>query len=154
MDATLINPFIESVVSNLEKIAGITPHKEKISLHKIAGESADITCVIGFSGELLGSAVISYPKALALKIASAFFMEKLTEFNHDAIDAIGEIGNIIIGHARNGLVNDGKKLTISTPVIIKGPDVKISAPKGSLFLVVSFKTSRGNFSISVNIRRN
>jgi len=152
MDVKYINPFIESLLNNLEQMAAIKAEKLDISVAKGDIMSADISGIIGLGGEVVGSAVISFPKPLALAVASAMFMDELTDFNDDVRDAIGEFANIVVGNARNQLVNAGFAVTISTPTIIVGRDHSISHPHNIPFLVIPFKTQLGVFHISIGIK--
>lgn len=152
MDIKYINPFIESVLNNLEQMAALKAEKLKVSVTKDAKTSAEISGIIGLSGAAKGSAVISFPKAIALAVASAMFMEELTELNDDVKDAIGEFANIVVGNARNRLVDDGLDITISTPTIIVGKDHEISHPQNIPFLVIPFKTDLGIFQINIGVK--
>lgn len=152
MDIKYINPFIESLLGNLETMAAIQAEKMDISITKDAKTSSDISAIIGLSGEVKGSAVISFPQAIALSVASAMFMDELTEINDDVKDAAGEFANIVVGNARNKLVDAGLNVTISTPTIIVGRDHQISHPHNIPFLVIPFKTNLGVFQISIGIK--
>ena len=133
-------------------VPAIKAEKQELSLSKDAKTSADISGIIGLGGEVVGSAVISFPKAIALSVASAMFMDELKDFNEDVKDAIGEFTNIVVGNARNQLVNSGLNVTISTPTIIVGADHAISHPHHIPFIIIPFKTSLGTFQINIGIK--
>lgn len=152
MDIKYINPFIDSLVSNLEQMTSIQAERLDLSVSKEAKTSAEISGIIGLGGEVRGSAIISFPLGIALKVASAMFMEELTEINDDVKDAVGEFANIVIGNARNKLVDSGLSVTISTPTIIVGVDHKISHPLNIPFLVIPFKTDLGVFQVNIGIK--
>ncbi len=152
MDIKYINPFIESVLNNLEQMAALKAVKMQVSVTKEAKTHAEISGVIGLSGGVKGSAVISFPKSIALAVASAMFMEELKELNDDVKDAIGEFANIVVGNARNRLVDEGLNITISTPTIIVGKDHEISHPQNIPFLVIPFQTDLGIFQINIGVK--
>lgn len=152
MDVKYINPFIESILNNLEQMAAIKAEKLELSVTMEAKTSMEVSGVIGLSGGVKGSAIISFPKPIALAVASAMFMEELTEINEDVKDAIGEFANIFVGNARNKLVDEGLNITISTPTIIVGKDHEISHPQNIPFLVIPFKTDMGNFQINIGVK--
>jgi chemotaxis protein CheX len=79
-------------------------------------------------------------------------MEELKELNDDVKDAIGEFANIVVGNARNKLVDDGLDVTMSTPTIIVGTDHEISHPQNIPFLVIPFKTDLGLFQINIGVK--
>jgi chemotaxis protein CheX len=152
MDVKYINPFIESILNNLEQMAAIKAEKMELSVTMEAKTSMEISGVIGLSGGVKGSAIISFPKSIALAVASAMFMEELTEISEDVKDAIGEFANIFVGNARNKLVDEGLNITISTPTIIVGKDHEISHPQNIPFLVIPFKTDMGIFQINIGVK--
>jgi chemotaxis protein CheX len=152
MDVKYINPFVESVLSNLEQMAAIKAEKMELSVTREAKTTMEVSGVIGLSGGVKGSAIVSFPKAIALAVASAMFMEELTEINEDVKDAIGEFANIFVGNARNKLVDEGLNITISTPTIIVGKGHEISHPQSIPFLVIPFKTDLGDFQISIGVQ--
>jgi chemotaxis protein CheX len=152
MDVKYINPFIESILNNLEQMAAIKAEKMELSVTMEAKTSMEISGVIGLSGGVKGSAIISFPKSIALAVASAMFMEELTEISEDVKDAIGEFANIFVGNARNKLVDEGLNITISTPTIIVGKDHEISHPQNIPFLVIPFKTDMGVFQINIGVK--
>jgi chemotaxis protein CheX len=154
MDIKYINPFIESILENIEKMTQIKAEKQQLSVSKNEAPFSDISGIIGLGGEVRGSAVISFPKDLALAVASAMFMEELSEINDEVKDAIGEFANIIVGNARNKLVNAGLQVQISTPTIIVGKNHEIVHPDSVPFLVIPFKTVKGILTINVGIKEN
>ncbi|MCP5106921.1 MAG: chemotaxis protein CheX [bacterium] len=152
MDVKYINPFIESILNNLEQMAAIKAEKLDLSVTREARTVMEVSGVIGLSGGVKGSAIVSFPKAIALAVASAMFMEELTEINEDVKDAIGEFANIFVGNARNKLVDEGLNITISTPTIIVGKDHEISHPQAIPFLVIPFKTDLGTFQVNIGVK--
>ncbi|MCP4216696.1 MAG: chemotaxis protein CheX [bacterium] len=152
MDIKYINPFIESLLNNLEQMAAIKAVKKELSVTREAKTTAEISGIIGLSGGVKGSAIISFPKPIALAVASAMFMEELKELNDDVKDAIGEFANIFVGNARNKLVDSGLNVTISTPTIIVGKDHEISHPQNIPFLVIPFETDLGIFTINIGVK--
>ncbi len=143
---------MESVLNNLEQMAALKAEKLSLSVTKDAKTAMEISGIIGLSGGVKGSAVISFPKAIALAVASAMFMEELKEINEDVKDAIGEFTNIVVGNARNKLVDEGLDITMSTPTIIIGKDHQISHPQNIPFLVIPFQTDLGIFQINIGIK--
>ncbi len=152
MDVKYINPFVESILNNLEQMAAIKAEKQELSVSRDAKTAMEISGVIGLSGSARGSAIVSFPKAIALAVASAMFMEDLTEINDDVKDAIGEFANIFVGNARNKLVDEGLDITISTPTIIIGKGHEISHPQNIPFLVIPLKTDLGVFQINIGVK--
>ncbi len=152
MDVRYINPFVESVIENFKQFTGITPQKKGISVFKDESPKTEISAVIGVTGSLSGSAVISFPESIALKVASSMLMDEKTDINDEVKDAIGEFANIAIGKARNTIVDSGANIKISPPTIIVGRDHKVFFPPNIPVLEVIFSSEMGDFYILVGLK--
>ena len=120
MNVAFINPFIESTLRSLDMMAGIQAEKVGLEAKEDLITTYDISSIIGITGETSGSIIISVPEGLACKIASNMLMEEITSMNKSVEDAIGEIGNIVVGDARRSLIQDGYSLNISVPTVVVG----------------------------------
>jgi chemotaxis protein CheX len=87
----------------------------------------DISAVIGLTGEARGAVVISMKTDLAIKLTDALTGSKHTTLDDEAVDAVGEIVNIIAGNAKQGL-EEAFKLVISLPTIVQGKEHAIKWP--------------------------
>lgn len=146
-----INPFIESTLKSLEMMAQITAIQGDIVIKQELSTSYDISAIVRLSGEVEGSIIVSMSKNVACHVSSNLLMEEITELNDDAQDAIGEMGNIIVGDARRALVAMGKNVTISLPEIILGKG-HVVASEGASYLSIPFSTEFGPFDVIVALR--
>jgi chemotaxis protein CheX len=98
--------FIESTKQTFLKMMGL---HVQISKSFVRGSEdayqADISGIIGFSQGVTGVFVMGYPLKTALAVVSKFIDEEATKINEDVIDAIGEISNIIAGHAKKDIAD-------------------------------------------------
>lgn len=150
--AEFINPFLESTLNCLKMYADITAVKKNPSLKETLPEIYDISGIISLVGQLEGSAVVSFPKKLALYIVSSMWEEDITELNADVEDGIGEVANIIVGEARSKLKDAGYDVTISVPSVVVGKGHKISRSKVIPYVSIPFATNKGIFEVNVGIR--
>jgi len=151
---TYAKPFVSATLNTFKKCTGFelvvgNPH--------FAGRThnfqQDIAAIIGFSGEIRGAVVISMKKALVIKITNKITGKPHSEIDNDAIDAIGEIVNIIAGNIKRE-VPDGDKIEISLPTIIKGSGSSFSWPgRQSRTLCISFKYNEDTFQLLVDMRK-
>ncbi len=51
--------------------------------------------MIGLSGRAVGTVVLNFSEQVALKAASTMLMTDLTVLNEDALDAVGELTNMV-----------------------------------------------------------
>jgi chemotaxis protein CheX len=66
-------------------------------------------------------------------------------------DAIGEIGNIVVGDARRSLIQDGYSLNISVPTVVVGSGHKISRASSVPCIGIPFTTPFGDFEVNVGL---
>ncbi len=154
MNVAFINPFIESTLRSLEMMAGIKAEKTGLELKEDLITTYDISSIIGITGETSGSIIISVPAKLACKIASNMLMEEVTTMNQAVEDAIGEIGNIVVGDARRALIQEGYQLNISVPTVVVGTGHKISRSSNVPCIGIPFTTEYGDFEVNVGLQEN
>ena len=151
MNVDFINPFIESTLRSLEMMASISAEKTGLEVKEDHVTTYEISSIIGITGETSGSIVISMPALLACRIASNMLMEEITTMDRSVEDAIGEIGNIIVGDARRSLIQDGHQLNISIPTVVVGKGVRISRPGDIVCIAIPFATAFGDFEVNVGL---
>jgi len=152
MNVAFINPFIESTLRSLEMMASITAEKTGLSVKEDLITTFDISAIIGLTGDTSGSIILSFPKALACRIASNMLMEEIPELNQSVEDAVGEIGNIVVGDARRILIQDGFSLSISVPTVVVGTGHKISRSGDVPCIAIPFNTPFGEFEVNVGLK--
>jgi chemotaxis protein CheX len=152
MNVAFINPFIESTLRSLEMMAGIAAEKAGLEIKEDLITTYDISAIIGLTGETSGSIIISMPITLACKIASNMLMEEISSLNRNVEDAIGEIGNIVVGDARRALIQDGHQLNISIPTVVIGAGHKISRSGDIPCIAIPFTTEFGDFEVNVGLQ--
>ena len=152
MNVAYINPFIESTLRSLDMMAGIAAEKTGLSVKEDLITTFDISSIIGITGEVTGSIISSVPTAVACKIASNMLMEEIKDLDQRVEDAIGEIGNIVVGDARRILIQDGHQLNISVPTVVMGKGHKISRSGHIPCIAIPFNTPYGEFEVNVGLK--
>jgi chemotaxis protein CheX len=111
----------------------------------------DVSGIIGFTGDVIGSAVVSLPRETALPMAEALCCEP-TEFgSEEFIDAIGELANMIAGNAKKDF---GVKAKIGIPSVVIGTNHKVVRQRGIPGIVMPCQSDMGKFAIEINIKTN
>lgn len=72
INSKLILPFMAAVKDVFQKMAGVKTTIGKPFLKTEAGPSDEVCGIIGFSGEITGSMVLSFSDAAAEKLVEAF----------------------------------------------------------------------------------
>jgi chemotaxis protein CheX len=127
------------------------PVAQQYTLNQGGGIGRDISGVIGLTGELLGSVALSFPEDTALKALTAFIGVPITSLDSDSMDAIGELVNIIAGYAKKFI--EEYKTVISLPTVIKGKGLEVKEPADVFSFKIPFKSSLGEFDLSVGLKK-
>lgn len=142
-----INPFILAVSKTLETMVGCKVTREPPQIKKDKSALYPISGIIGLSGVIVGTVVLTMSETLALRSASAMLMEEFTEFNNDVFDAVGELTNVIAGNAKAQL--EEYKLNLSLPNVIYGKDAELRFPERCTPISIPFQTDFGSMAIEI-----
>ena len=154
MEASLVNPFIESAVNVLKTMAQTTPVSGAHTIKKHNRTWGEVTGLIGMAGENVnGNMMVSFDAPCILSIVSKMLMEEFTEINNDVIDAVGEITNMISGGTKSALKEKGFAISMATPIIINGKNVELSQNSKSPIICIPFTTEVGQFVIEANLAK-
>ena len=151
MDATLVNPFIEGTLHILDTIAFVKVKPDEPFLKKNRKSLGDISGILEISGDVEGSAAITFSKESILGIVSAMFGEELTEINDDIDDAVGEISNMVAGNVTTKFAEMDKQAKVKFKEIRHGEGSVIEHLDGARHvLVLPFKTTKGKLIVEIS----
>ncbi|MDR0337186.1 MAG: chemotaxis protein CheX [Planctomycetaceae bacterium] len=142
-----INPFIIAVTKTLETMVGCKVTREAPQLKKNPQTLYPISGIIGLSGVVAGTVVLTMSKELALKSASAMLMEDRKELDADVFDAVGELTNVIAGNAKAQL--EEYKLSLSLPNVINGESTELRFPESCQPITIPFQTDFGPMAVEI-----
>ena len=152
MDVKFINPFTAAITNVFETMANTKVKVGKPQLKHVDLVSAEVSGIIGLSGDVQGCVVLGFPGEVACKLASAFAGTELTINHPDFTDAVGELANMVAGNAKKDFPNCA--VSISLPSVIIGPGHKVSQSKASPFLIIPCETDAGAFNVEVALITN
>ena len=147
MDAELINPFVRSALSVFRTMLDCAIQREGLSLRTGSTPAFDVTAVIGLSGVIRGSVVLSVPRAVAFKVVERLVGIETVEIDQIVVDAVGEMANMIAGGAKAELA--AYRLSLGLPSVVVGKDHQIFFPENVSPLCISFRTAWGPTSLEV-----
>ncbi len=81
---------------------------------------AKLTVVLGFTGNIQGSLCLSLSEQAAIQWSETILLESLSQVDQTVIDAVGELGNMVVGGAKRRL--PGNNLTMSLPTVLRAGD--------------------------------
>lgn len=105
---------------------------------------ADISGIVGLSGEVTGSIVLILPEAMAITATSGLIGDQLEELNGDVVDTIGELTNIIAGGAKSRFE---KNINLSLPTVVTGPTHRVAYDSQANPVVVRFNCRGYEFAV-------
>ncbi|MCL2305307.1 MAG: chemotaxis protein CheX [Planctomycetaceae bacterium] len=142
-----INPFVSAVSKTFETMVNIKVTRSAPVLKENLRTLYPVSGIIGLSGSIVGTVILTMSEPLALKAASLMLMDEMQTVNDDVLDAIGELTNMVAGNAKAQL--EEYKLSLSLPNVIFGTDMEIYFPEQSQPITIPFSTEFGPFAIDV-----
>lgn len=149
MRVEYINPFVTSLKNTFRTMLSCEARRGEIELKTDCRARHYVSGVIGLSGKAVGTVVVSFSKAVALKAASTMLLMEATEINDDVLDAVGELTNMVAGAAKAELQEF--HLQVSLPNVITGENHEIHFPSNVTPLCIGFETAWGPLTLEVGL---
>jgi len=150
IDARLILPFVKSVRMVFWTMVRVQTTVLRPHLKTEPAPSYDVSGIIGFSGDVVGSVVVSFQGAAARKLAARFAGSEMELNSPDFADAIGELANMVVGSAKKDLGVAAAHITL--PSVIIGAGHVVRRLSDVPCIVIPVQTPVGDFCVEVNIR--
>jgi chemotaxis protein CheX len=150
VDPKLVSTFVNSAHNVMSTMVNIDFEVGKPELKHDPKPAFDVSGIIGFSGEVIGSVVVSFTEETAKEIVKAFTMEEMDIHDEDFADAIGELCNMIAGNAKKDF---GLEANITTPNVIVGKGHSISRLSYVPCVIIPCSCEAGPFAVEVNIKQ-
>jgi len=147
MDVRFINPFMASIKNVFATMLETEILISKPCLLANGEFNADVSAIIGLSGDAVGSVALCLPMNTAVAIASKFVGAELSRDHDDFADALGELANMVAGGAKAKL--EGLNVSISLPSVIAGHDLQMLQSKSTPRLSLPCDSQLGRFSTDV-----
>lgn len=151
LDVKFFKPFVDGTLHTLKVQCQTEVGTEKPF---IKGQQVqpdfDIAGVIGITSTAFnGSITLCFPKAVFLGLMSNMLGEKFPEITQDLQDGAAELLNIIFGHAKVTLNNQGYTIQKAIPAVIRGAGLKTTHMSKGPVVVLPFKTPMGEFHVEI-----
>ena len=153
MDASYITPFVKSIQNVFSTMLQLPVTVADPAIKQGNAPSHDVSGIIGMSGDVKGSVVLSFKLDAAESIVALFCGERLEATESDFADAIGELVNMVSGGAK-ALFPDTNRVSISCPSVIVGESHGVCLPSDIPCVMIPCSTDCGEFVIEVAIREN
>ncbi len=149
LESSQITPFISSTIRAFNTMLGweVRPQAPEINTH--FHPRYEVSGVIGMSGKMIGTLVVSVERKVALAAASLLTQQTFEALSEDVIDTMGEITNIIGGGAKAELSE--YQLSLSLPTVIIGKNHLVTFISNVQTILVPFDCEAGEMAIEVGI---
>jgi CheY-specific phosphatase CheX len=151
MDASFFKPFIEGTL-NTFKVQCKTSATHEAPFFKGTKPQPDfaIAGVIGItSAKFTGTITLCFPEKVFLGMMERMLDEKFAVLTDELQDGVAEMLNIIFGHAKVILNQQGHTIQKAIPTVIRGDKIHTSHLSASKVVVLSFVTDLGTFQIEI-----
>ncbi len=152
MNVEHINPFVTASFSVLEAVLGGRPGLGPMRAQPSTFTSRQCNVVCGVTGQVQGQVIYGMSLQTAEGVASAMLGgQPVHGLDALASSALGELGNMISGHAMQHLSEAGWVCDITPPTIIQGGDVQISTVSIPA-VVIPLALPQGEMCVTVGLQ--
>jgi chemotaxis protein CheX len=113
--------------------------------------SADITGLMGFTGDKRGTMSFNMSKEGILAIYTRLMQEPCDAITSEVVDAVGELTNIISGQARKELEAIGLHLTAHVPMVFVGAGASVTVATRGAIITIPFTFAIDGVSLTMNL---
>jgi chemotaxis protein CheX len=150
MDVRFINAFIAAIMAVFKTMLATDVTINRPTLKQPEDRNADVSALIGLSGDAVGAVVLSFPMVTAAQVASKFSGVEMNAEHADFADALGELANMVAGNAKSKF--DGLNVSISLPSVILGKEHVVSQSRVSPRLIIPCESALGSFAVEVAMK--
>ena len=150
MDVRFINPVLETLMNVLGTMAQMQPKVGKPALKQNQQALGEVTGFMKMeSPQTRGSMSITFTRPVIFEIARRMLGAELTEIDDVARDLTGEMANMVVGGAKNILVDKGFDFEMSLPQVLSGQPHDIKHNCDAQTIMLPFKAESGEFCIEI-----
>lgn len=121
---------------------------------KVEDHEESVFCLIGFTGDYVGSGSLHCSGPCALRLASTLLMTEYSRVDEEVLDAVAEITNMIVGNVKTALEDTVGVIGISTPTVIFGHQYAARNFGASEWTVVPFTVDGLAFDVRISLQQN
>jgi chemotaxis protein CheX len=150
MDVRFINPVLETMMNVLGTMAKMQPTVGKPSLKQDKQAMGEVTGLMKMeSPQTRGSMAITFTRPVIFDIAKRMLGAELTDIDDIARDLTGEMANMVVGGAKNILVDKGFDFEMSLPEVLSGQSHEIKHNCDAQTIILPLKAESGDFFIEI-----
>ncbi len=154
-DVNFINPFIQGTIAimKVQCYLDCTPQKPTVKEKLDPRMVIDIAGLIGItSTAFTGSVALCFPEKTFLAAMSNMLGEQQTEINSELEEGAGELVNVVFGHSKKVLNEQGHTLEKALPSVIRGKNIDVKLMAAMPAILIPFESSAGWFYLEIGTR--
>lgn len=146
-----INPFVEAMVAVFQTMLNLAVRRGPLYLKQDFQPSHEVTGVIGLTGVAKGSLLLGLSRPVAVQVTGILLGEACEAMDHNVIDAVGELTNMIAGSAKAKL--EELKMSLGLPTVVVGKNHTVMFPTGVQPIGIPFESDIGPICLEVSLVR-
>ena len=151
MDVRYVNPFIAAVQHVFQTMLETTILISKPALKSKDAPNSDVSAIIGFTGDAVGSVALCFSRQTALRVANRFAGDAVSPDDLAMLaDALGELTNMVAGQAKAQLPTG--PVNVSLPRVVVGDDHRVVESYTAPVLLLICDSALGRFSVEVTMQ--
>lgn len=153
--------------THLEEIERLTKDAVKLVFHTMLSmevaptqtspqPSGDVEIIssVSFIGEVTGSIYLCSNVTLARFVARRMLGLADEEIDSDGMvnDVMGELSNMVVGHVKSRLCDQGHECTLTIPSIVRGQRLSVERPSDISARVIGFTYKGAQFAVEILVK--
>ncbi|NLI89928.1 MAG: chemotaxis protein CheX [Epulopiscium sp.] len=148
MKAEYINSFYNASKDVFKLMLDLEVKRGEVAVVEGLTPSKDANIILGITGDFKGTVSFSFTEEMALEIVRIMSGMEMDEIDVFVSSALGEVTNIISGHATTNLSEHGYICDITPPQVMVGEYKSISMANEKA-LIMPMETNIGEFEVAV-----
>ena len=163
-DVTTTSPITEQEIADVICTASGEVFSTMLAMDLVAGpmevgeaaarNRAGVVALLGFAGDWAGSGTVYCDGRFACRMASQLLMTEYDTVNDDVLDAVAEIGNMIIGNVKTSLEAKLGPMGLSTPTVVYGRNFETRTVGSKEWVTVPFDSGEFHMGVQITIAPN
>lgn len=150
MRVEYINPFYQATLDVFRVMLSLEPKRGTLKAVEELVPVSEANVGIGVTGDLRGSLLYSFPKAMALEMVHIMSGIRMTKLDAFVTSALSEVANIISGNALTYLSKNALVCDISPPQAFIGSEGTLSMSTEKA-IVLPLITDIGTLEVSISL---
>jgi len=150
VDQSYIIPFVKSVQNVFETMLQLPVQINQPEIRREGGPAFNVSGIIGMSGDVEGTVVLSFPTATAERAVSLFTGIDLEHTHEDFADAVGELVNMVSGGAKAQFT--AKKVAITCPSVVVGSGHQVYGRSDIVTIHIPCSSDIGEFCVEIALK--